>query len=156
MRPYIHAALLLALSIAITALIMVVVFPVHALGGASPTAAGSDVIPAVFVEGEWDMPNDSGPIPTCPFLAEGRTGTRCPYLAGFDAGSDATPDMTRRAQTPVERACPGLSAFTAASRCPALSVPAPGSSCPFLGGVRSHDPPLWGHEDDPAATTFSL
>lgn len=87
MSKTIEASLVLISSIAITALIMVVVFPVHALGDTIPASAADGVQPAVYVEGARSCPATGKATGECPFLAERTSGVSCPYLAAIAAAS---------------------------------------------------------------------
>lgn len=76
MSKYIEASLVLTFSIAITLLIMVVVFPVHALGGANSAAMIGGVQPAVYVEGARSCPATGNTMEERPILAHVRCGER--------------------------------------------------------------------------------
>jgi hypothetical protein len=84
MRALIDATLLLSLSIALTLLILIVIFPRHALGGGGPELQSTAVQPAVLNDGNHNRPgltDDS----TNPGLAEGERRGHCPYLAALAA-----------------------------------------------------------------------
>jgi hypothetical protein len=112
MSKFIEASLVLTSTIAITALLLVAVLPVHALGGVSSAAAINGVQAAVHVEG----------VRTCP--ATGENTGECPFL-------------TQRSSA---AACPYLAAVAAASGCPALSPRDSAASCPYQDGKKLPDP----------------
>jgi hypothetical protein len=112
MSKIIEASLVLISSIAITALIMVVVFPVHALGVAIPATAADGVQPAVYVEGARSCPATGKITGECPYLAQRSSAVSCPYLA----------------------------ALAAASGCPALSERDSATACPYADGHELPDP----------------
>lgn len=107
MRPAIEAALVSSLSIALTVLIMAVVFPIHALGGGASSLEAPSVQPAVFVHGTHERPG-AGMSPTDSGATGEAAGSACPYLA----------------------------AVAAASKCPMAPKSSAAAACPFLSKLR--------------------
>ena len=126
MSRFVQSSLILATSIAITALVMAIVFPVHALGGAAQRSAFDDVRPAVFVEGAFEGSGTPGSQPTCPFVAQRGSADACPYLSRLDARAGRS--WVRTPHIPVVSGGP----------CPYLSAMAASCGCPYLAGEESH------------------
>jgi hypothetical protein len=112
MRKTVEASLIVVLTIVITALIMIVVFPIHTFAGASSATAKQDVRPAVYVVASGKCPVDRPNAEKCPALVRPQSDTACPYL----------------------------SALTAGSNCPALMAPPTAAACPALAGRKSPKP----------------
>jgi len=114
MVKVIQSSLTVVVSIIIAVVVVITVFPVHALGGAADRAAAPGIRHAVLVEYSGAPSRDPAAAPTCPALPHSAAGTSCPYL----------------------------SSLAARSGCPALSPRPEGTSCPFLSGkVRPHASP---------------
>ena len=103
MRPFIEAALVLIVAIALTLAIMAVIFPRHALGGLHQAVEPPTIRPAVFIDGTHDRPGTDGVARDPEFAGQGESG-ECPYLA----------------------------ALAVASKCPAAPERGTGRTCPYL------------------------
>jgi hypothetical protein len=124
MSKFIEASLVLIFSIAFTTLIMVVVLPVHALGGGGSAAKSEGFQSAVYVEGIRSCPASGATEGSCPFLARQLAGAACPYIA----------------------------ATAAASGCPAFSPRDSTTTCPYTGKEKLPDPRMKLASIDPAPT----
>jgi len=106
MRRFFEASFILTLSIVFTVLIMVVIFPRHARGGAEPALEGPGIAPAVFIDGTHHRPGTPGAT-KAPTFADQVKGAGCPYLAAMAAGSSCP--ATRPSDT--TSICPYLRAL---------------------------------------------
>jgi hypothetical protein len=111
MVKVIQASLTVVVSIIIAVVVVITVFPVHALGGAAERAAAPGIRHAVLVEYSGAPSHGPAAAPTCPALTRPDSGTTCPYL----------------------------SSLAARSGCPALSPRSECTSCPFLSGKARPD-----------------
>jgi hypothetical protein len=94
-RKLIETSLATGLSLTVTALVMVVIFPIHPYGRSQTAAARNDIVHAVSVEVSGGSPIRAENGGVCPWLAahaptsvcpRPRTesgGSACPYLNGL-------------------------------------------------------------------------
>jgi hypothetical protein len=108
MREFFEAAIVLTLSIAITAGIMAILMPKHARGGGHDADDSPQLQPAVFVHGSHDSP-----------------------------GASASPMTPNRADQAPREGCPFLEVLTATPGCPATVGSSTTISCPYLMQIHS-------------------
>jgi hypothetical protein len=154
MAKYLQASLILLVSIAIAALIVVAVLPAHARGDATEQAKVPGITPAVLVE-HLEYSQDKT-AQTCPALEQPASGTSCPYLAGMASKDGRHPQSTPKADRVAESACPYLSSLAASSGCPALPTQSEGTGCPYLSGKDQSDSSPQSGEAEKAPKTLKL
>jgi hypothetical protein len=127
MRKTVEASLILGAAVAITTLVVSLVFPLHALGSRPEPAAAGSVLHAVFVAGSGApaVPAKEGAV--CPFLAKraALASSTCPYLRAVAAAScpyaaeggmsGACPRSRGAAPPPAPVVRPGLLQLASAS-----------------------------------------
>jgi hypothetical protein len=82
MEKFARTTLTVFASIAIAALVAIVVLPAHARGGAADRMEHSGIRHAVLVDEMVWLPAGTPDGPACPALAQRGAGTACPYTAG--------------------------------------------------------------------------
>jgi hypothetical protein len=94
-RKLIEASLTAGLSLAVTALVIVVIFPIHPYGRTQAAAAQNDIVHAVSVDVSGGSPIRAESGRVCPWLAAHAPtsvcprprmesgGSACPYLRGL-------------------------------------------------------------------------
>jgi hypothetical protein len=128
----VQASLIVLVSFAVTALVMVAVFPAHARGGVTDQAAVPDIRPAVLVEYRGATPIDGSSASTCPALTQPGSSASCPYIDGLVRRDGGAPRGARGADDEVPLVCPYLSTRSAGTGCPALSGRTTSTECPYL------------------------
>jgi hypothetical protein len=144
MARLIHASLTIIAAIAVTALIMSLVLPVHARSSAQQTSESSDIVRAVLVN-HSGVTSDGA---SCPALPQPNAGSSCPYLAGKSGQTEGAASD-----------CPYLAKQDARSDCPALKERSERSGdtpCPYLSGQGRHETDSPQLEDESAPVTLTL
>lgn len=102
-RKLIEASLTAGLSLTVTALVMVVIFPIHPYGRTQASAVQGDIVHAVSVEVSGGSPIRAASGGVCPWLAAHpptsvcpraraeSVGSPCPYLSGLSAAPSWPP-----------------------------------------------------------------
>lgn len=155
MFKLLHVLLSLSASIAVTALVMVVVFPVHARSSATEPAGGADIVPAVLVEVTGTASGGASPKAECPALSQLTAGSSCPYLAGKMARAGADPHAEGDGNTAAS-ACPYLARQAAGTGCPALTERTGDAVCPYLAGRDRSATDVEGFDGGEAPNTLDL
>ena len=139
MVKFLQASLTVLVSIAIAALVTVVVVPDHARGVAADREAVSDIRHAVLVEHLAPPSGPASTASTCPSLTRPGAGSPCPYVDGVASQVGRVPLGARELKVENPPACPYLSTLAARSGCPALTTRTETSACPFLSGRDDPD-----------------
>jgi hypothetical protein len=80
MDKFVEASVIVFLTVAVTAAVMVLVVPVRAFGGSTAAEVSRDVRPAVYVESLGNCPAGGLSAERCPALARVQSDIGCPYL----------------------------------------------------------------------------
>ena len=156
MAKTIQATLTVLISVAITALIMVAVFPAHARSDAADHPAVSDIRPAVLVEYYGTPPADASTAPTCPAFPRLDSSASCPYADDAVPQDRRVPHSAGEKNDAVASGCPYLSSLAARADCPALTTWTESSACPFLSGKDGSDASPRLSDDGGSPRTLSL
>ena len=86
-RKLIEASLLAGLSLTVTVLVMVVIFPIHPYGRPQAAAAQNHIVHAVSVEVSGGSPIRAGGAAICPWLAAHAATSTCPRPRAESVGT---------------------------------------------------------------------
>ncbi len=145
-----QTSLIVLVSLALTALVITVVFPAHARGGVEDVAAASGIRHAVLVENAGPPSENSSAISACPYLSRAESATACPYLNGIASPNGQAPRADRENDAAAPTGCPYLDAKAAEAGCPSMSTDAVKTACPYLSG-KDHSSACPRERDDEAA-----